>query len=53
MSEALTLAERIHARRMARLKQQATVRERVVTRMLKKSIEPPERPARPNLKLVK
>ena len=53
MSEHITITERIHARRMARLKQQASVKARLLSRMLEKSIEPPERPARPNLKIVK
>lgn len=53
MSEEITITERIHARRMARLKQQAGMQQRVVSRMLQKSIEPPPRPARPPLKVVK
>lgn len=53
MTENNTIIERIHARHMARLKRRATLEERLLSRMLQKSIEPPARPARPHLKLVK
>jgi hypothetical protein len=53
VSEDTTIIERIRARRMARLKQRARLQQRVLSRMLQKSIEPPARPARPHLKIVK
>jgi hypothetical protein len=52
MSEEISITDRIHARRMARLKQRARIQQRVLSRMLKKSNEPPVPPARPHLKLV-
>jgi len=53
MSEETSITDRIHARRMARLKQRARIQTRVLSRMLQKSIEPPARSARPHLKIVK
>lgn len=53
MSEAVTITDRIRARRMAILKQQARIQTRVLSRLLQKSIEPPARPAKPHLKIVK
>lgn len=53
MTEEISITDRIHARRMASLKQQARMQQRVLSRILQKSIEPPARPARPHLKIVK
>jgi hypothetical protein len=42
-----------HTRRMATLKKMAALQEKVITRMLERSVEKPAHPKRPQLKLVK
>ena len=42
-----------HTRRMAALKKMATLQEKVITRILERSIEKPAYPKRPQLKIVK
>jgi hypothetical protein len=42
-----------HTRRMAVLKKRAALQEKVILRMLERSIEKPAHPERPQLKVVK
>jgi len=42
-----------HTRRMATLKKMAALQEKILTRMLERSVEKPARPKRPQLKVIK
>ena len=42
-----------HTRRMAALKKMAALQEKVITRILERSVEKPAQPKRPQLKIIK
>jgi len=42
-----------HTRRMAALKKMAALQEKVITRILERSVEKPAHPQRPQLKIIK
>jgi len=42
-----------HTRRMAALKKMAALQEKVITRILERSVEKPAHPQRPELKIIK
>ena len=42
-----------HTRRMAELKKRAALQEKVITRILERSVEKPAHPKKPQLKVIK
>lgn len=53
MTNILNITDIEHTRRMTALKKLAAIQEKVITRILKKRVEKPAGPKRPQLKIVK
>jgi hypothetical protein len=52
MTKILNITDIEHTRRMAALKKMAALQEKVITRILERSVEKPAHPKRPQLKIV-